>query len=48
MRAHGLRRAAEMEEVARTLRSLGVEPVMAEGTVRRHRALGLEGKESKA
>jgi 3-hydroxyisobutyrate dehydrogenase-like beta-hydroxyacid dehydrogenase len=48
MRAHGLRRAAEMEEVARTLRSLGVEPVMTEGTVRRHRALGLEGKESKA
>ncbi|GAA0268160.1 hypothetical protein GCM10009127_04910 [Alteraurantiacibacter aestuarii] len=33
METHGLRRAAEMEEVARTLRELGVEPVMSEGTV---------------
>lgn len=38
MATHGLRRAAEMEESAATLRALGVEPVMTEGTVRRQRA----------
>jgi 3-hydroxyisobutyrate dehydrogenase-like beta-hydroxyacid dehydrogenase len=32
---HGERRAREMEEVAATLRSIGVEPVMAEATARR-------------
>ncbi len=32
---HGERRAREMEEVASTLRDLGVEPMMAEATVRR-------------
>jgi len=32
---HGERRAREMEEVAETLRSIGVEPLMAEATVRR-------------
>jgi 3-hydroxyisobutyrate dehydrogenase-like beta-hydroxyacid dehydrogenase len=32
---HGERRAREMEEVAETLRSSGVEPMMAEATVRR-------------
>jgi 3-hydroxyisobutyrate dehydrogenase-like beta-hydroxyacid dehydrogenase len=32
---HGERRAREMEEVADTLRSMGVEPMMAEATVRR-------------
>jgi 3-hydroxyisobutyrate dehydrogenase-like beta-hydroxyacid dehydrogenase len=32
---HGERRAREMEEVAETLRSMGVEPLMAEATVRR-------------
>jgi 3-hydroxyisobutyrate dehydrogenase-like beta-hydroxyacid dehydrogenase len=32
---HGERRAREMEEVAETLRSAGVEPIMAEATVRR-------------
>jgi 3-hydroxyisobutyrate dehydrogenase-like beta-hydroxyacid dehydrogenase len=32
---HGERRAREMEEVAETLRSMGVEPIMAEATVRR-------------
>ena len=31
---HGERRAREMEEVAETLRSSGVEPVMAEATAR--------------
>ena len=39
MVTHGLRRAAEMEESAKTLASLGVEPIMTEGTVRRQRAL---------
>ena len=32
---HGERRAREMEEVAETLRAAGVEPIMAEATVRR-------------
>jgi 3-hydroxyisobutyrate dehydrogenase-like beta-hydroxyacid dehydrogenase len=32
---HGERRAREMEEVAETLRSSGVEPIMAEAVVRR-------------
>ena len=32
---HGERRAREMEEVAETLRSIGVDPIMAEATVRR-------------
>ena len=32
---HGERRAREMEEVAVTLRSIGVEPIMAEAIVRR-------------
>jgi 3-hydroxyisobutyrate dehydrogenase-like beta-hydroxyacid dehydrogenase len=32
---HGERRAREMEEVAQTLRSSGVDPIMAEATVRR-------------
>lgn len=37
MATHGERRAAEMEESASTLVSLGVEPVMTLGTVRRQR-----------
>ena len=32
---HGERRAREMEEVAETLRAIGVEPMMAEATARR-------------
>ena len=32
---HGERRAREMEEVAETLRSIGIKPIMAEATVRR-------------
>ena len=32
---HGERRAREMEEVAKTLRALGIEPIMAEATARR-------------
>jgi len=38
MTTHGLRRAAEMEESARTLEDLGVEPLMTRGTVARQRA----------
>lgn len=44
MAAHGLRRAAEMEEVAATLRALGVEPTMSEGAVKRQRAAGERSK----
>jgi len=40
MLAHGLRRAAEMEEVVATLTELGIEPLMTRGTVERQRALG--------
>jgi 3-hydroxyisobutyrate dehydrogenase-like beta-hydroxyacid dehydrogenase len=43
MLAHGLRRAAEMEEAAKTLAQLGVEPVMTRGTIRRQRAMGMLG-----
>lgn len=37
MATHGLRRAAEMEESAKTLSALGVEPLMTTGTVQRQR-----------
>jgi 3-hydroxyisobutyrate dehydrogenase-like beta-hydroxyacid dehydrogenase len=37
MATHGARRAAEMEESAKTLQGLGVEPVMTRGTVRLQR-----------
>ena len=37
MTTHGLRRAAEMEESAKTLVALGVPPVMTRGTVYRQR-----------
>ena len=40
MLAHGLRRAAEMEEVVATLTELDVEPLMTRGTVVRQRAFG--------
>jgi 3-hydroxyisobutyrate dehydrogenase-like beta-hydroxyacid dehydrogenase len=43
MAAHGERRAAEMEEVADTLRELGVEPLMTTATVRRQREMGQIG-----
>lgn len=39
MTTHGARRAAEMEESAKTLTALGVEPVMTGGTVRRQREM---------
>ena len=40
MASHGERRAAEMEEVAVTLRELGVEPLMTTATVKRQREMG--------
>lgn len=40
MLAHGVRRAAEMEEVAKTLSDLGVDPAMTRGTTQRQRDLG--------
>lgn len=48
MHKHGLRRAAEMEEVARTLAALGVDPVMTEGTVRRQRDAGTGGAQERS
>lgn len=47
MASHGTRRAAEMEEVAETLRELGVEPLMTEAIVKRQRAMGAIGKQDK-
>ncbi|ATE64148.1 NAD(P)-dependent oxidoreductase [Rhizorhabdus dicambivorans] len=43
MLAHGLRRAAEMEEVVKTLDALGTGSAMSRGTVERQRALGCLG-----
>jgi 3-hydroxyisobutyrate dehydrogenase-like beta-hydroxyacid dehydrogenase len=43
MASHGERRAAEMEEVAATLRELGVEPLMTLATVKRQREMGQIG-----
>jgi 3-hydroxyisobutyrate dehydrogenase-like beta-hydroxyacid dehydrogenase len=43
MASHGERRAAEMEEVADTLRELGVEPLMTTATVKRQREMGQIG-----
>ncbi len=43
MMVHGVRRAAEMEESAKTLESLGVEPLMTRGTIERQRTLGRLG-----
>ena len=40
MDRHGLRRAAEMEESAKTLQGLGVEPVMTRGTIDLQRRAG--------
>ncbi len=37
METHGLRRAAEMEESAKTLLGLGVDPLMTRGTIERQR-----------
>jgi 3-hydroxyisobutyrate dehydrogenase-like beta-hydroxyacid dehydrogenase len=45
MTTHGLRRAAEMEEVARTLAELGVEPAMTSGTIHRQREMAGHAKD---
>jgi 3-hydroxyisobutyrate dehydrogenase-like beta-hydroxyacid dehydrogenase len=44
MASHGERRAAEMKESAATLRELGIDPLMAEATVKRQREMGAIGK----
>jgi 3-hydroxyisobutyrate dehydrogenase-like beta-hydroxyacid dehydrogenase len=46
MANHGIRRAAEMEEVAETLRELGIDPHMAQATIQRQRQMGAIGKNS--
>lgn len=43
MLVHGLRRAAEMEEVVKTLEGLGTGASMTRGTVTRQRAIGVLG-----
>jgi len=43
MTTHGLRRAAEMEEVVLTLNALGIEPLMTRGTIARQREIGNSG-----
>jgi 3-hydroxyisobutyrate dehydrogenase-like beta-hydroxyacid dehydrogenase len=48
METHGLRRAAEMEESAKTLQGLGVEPVMTRGTVVRQRQAAKSRKDHAA
>ena len=42
MATHGARRAAEMEESAKTLQSLGVEPLLTRATVQRQRAAAMK------
>lgn len=44
MHTHGLRRAAEMEESAKTLAALRVDPVMTRGTVIRQRNAAIAAK----
>jgi 3-hydroxyisobutyrate dehydrogenase-like beta-hydroxyacid dehydrogenase len=39
MRTHGVRRAAEMEEVAKTLTALGIKPLMTNGIIKRQREM---------
>jgi 3-hydroxyisobutyrate dehydrogenase-like beta-hydroxyacid dehydrogenase len=48
METHGLRRAAEMEESAKTLQGLGVEPVMTRGTVELQRKAARKDKGTEA
>lgn len=47
MATHGARRAAEMEESAKTLQGLGVEPAMTRGTVRLQREAAEKNKAKK-
>lgn len=44
MATHGTRRAAEMEEVAATLRELGLAPLLATATAERQREIGRLGQ----
>jgi 3-hydroxyisobutyrate dehydrogenase-like beta-hydroxyacid dehydrogenase len=44
MASHGVRRADEMDQVAETLRELGVDPLMATATSSRQREMGQIGK----
>ncbi|HYD24423.1 MAG TPA: DUF1932 domain-containing protein [Croceibacterium sp.] len=48
METHGVRRAAEMEESARTLQGLGVEPVMTRGTIVRQRNAAMKTNRTEA
>jgi len=48
METHGLRRAAEMEESAKTLQGLGVEPVMTRGTVELQRRAAKKNERTEA
>lgn len=48
MTTHGLRRAAEMEEAAKTLAALGVDPLMTRGTVLRQRAAATSARREAA
>lgn len=48
MLVHGARRAAEMEEVVKTLEALGTGSAMSRGTVERQRALGRIGSAAPA
>lgn len=45
MASHGVRRADEMDQVAETLRELGIDPLMATATAARQREMGQIGKE---
>lgn len=47
METHGARRAAEMEEVAKTLHELGVDPLMTQGTITRQRVAGERGAKAR-
>ncbi len=45
MVSHGIRRAAEMREVADTLRELDIDPLMTAGTIERQQQLGEIGRQ---
>ena len=45
MVSHGIRRAAEMREVADTLRELDILPLMTAGTIERQQQLGEIGRQ---
>jgi hypothetical protein len=47
MASHGIRRADEMDQVAETLRELGIDPLMATATATRQRGMGGIGKDPK-